>query len=104
MFGQERKAKFIPSYFPFTEPSAEMAIDCFVCSGKGCRVCKQSGWIEILGSGMVNPRVLEFVGYSPEEFTGFAFGMGIDRIALLKYGINDIRLLLENDIRFLEQF
>lgn len=104
MFGKTRTAKFLPSYFPFTEPSAEVAIDCFVCDGEGCRVCKQSGWIEILGAGMVNPRVLEVVGYDPEKYSGFAFGMGIDRIAMLKYGINDIRLLSENDVRFLEQF
>ncbi len=104
MFGKERRVRFTPSYFPFTEPSAEMSIDCFVCNGRGCRVCKGTGWIEILGSGMVNPKVLEEVGYDPEVYQGFAFGMGIERIAMLKYGINDIRLFFENDIRFLKQF
>lgn len=104
IFGKERRAKFIPSYFPFTEPSAEMAIDCFACNGKGCSVCKQSGWIEILGAGMVNPNVLKIVGYDPEIYNGFAFGLGPDRIAMLKYRINDIRLFYDNDLRFLEQF
>ncbi len=104
MFGPRRRVRFNPSYFPFTEPSAEVYIDCFKCQGEGCRICKQSGWIEILGAGMVNPKVLEIVGYDPEEYTGFAFGMGPDRIAMLKYGINDIRLFFDNDIRFLEQF
>lgn len=104
MFGETRKISFKPSYFPFTEPSAEMSIDCFVCNGEGCRVCKQSGWIEILGSGMVHPNVLRSAGYDPEKYTGFAFGMGPDRIAMLKYGINDIRLFSDNDLRFLEQF
>jgi phenylalanyl-tRNA synthetase alpha chain len=104
MFGEERRTSFNPSYFPFTEPSAEMAIDCFACSGAGCSVCKGSGWIEILGAGMIHPAVLRAVGYDPEEFSGFAFGMGIERIALKKYGINDIRLFFENDVRFLKQF
>ncbi|MCL5773448.1 MAG: phenylalanine--tRNA ligase subunit alpha [Firmicutes bacterium] len=104
MFGQERRAKFIPSYFPFTEPSAEVAIDCFVCSGKGCRLCKNSGWIEILGCGMIHPRVLRVVNYDTEKYTGFAFGMGVERTAMLKYGIDDIRLFFENDVRFLKQF
>lgn len=104
MFGNERRAKFLPSYFPFTEPSAEMAIDCFNCQGSGCHICKQSGWIEILGAGMVNPVVFEKVGYDPSEYTGFAFGMGPERIAILKYGISDIRLFTDNDIRFLKQF
>jgi phenylalanyl-tRNA synthetase alpha chain len=104
IFGPERKTKFIPSYFPFTEPSAEMAIDCMVCSGAGCRICKQSGWLEILGSGMVHPRVLKRVNYDTEKYTGFAFGMGVERIAMLKYGIDDIRLFFENDLRFLRQF
>ncbi|MCD4785171.1 MAG: phenylalanine--tRNA ligase subunit alpha [Candidatus Eremiobacteraeota bacterium] len=104
IFGKERRAKFIPSYFPFTEPSAEMAIDCFACNGKGCNICKQSGWIEILGAGMVNPKVLKAVGYDPEIYNGFAFGLGPDRIAMLKYRINDIRLFYDNDLRFLEQF
>ena len=96
--------RFRPSYFPFTEPSAEVDVLCFLCGGAGCRVCKQSGWLEILGCGMVHPRVLENGGYDPEEVTGWAFGMGIDRITILKYGIDDIRLFLENDLRFLEQF
>lgn len=104
IFGKERKARFFPSYFPFTEPSADMEIDCFACHGKGCKICKGSGWIEILGSGMVNPKVLECAGYDPEKYNGFAFGLGPDRIAMLKYGINDIRLFFENDMRFLEQF
>lgn len=103
MFGEERKARFFPSYFPFTEPSADMSMDCFVCQGKGCRTCKNSGWIEILGAGMVNPNVLKAVGYDPEKYQGFAFGMGAERIAMLKYGIEDIRLFYENDLRFLEQ-
>ena len=103
MFGEARKAMFFPSYFPFTEPSADMSIDCFVCQGKGCRTCKNSGWIEILGAGMVNPNVLRAVGYDPEKYNGFAFGMGPERIAMLKYGIEDIRLFYENDQRFLEQ-
>ncbi|NDD29673.1 MAG: phenylalanine--tRNA ligase subunit alpha [Proteobacteria bacterium] len=104
LFGKRRKTRFIPSYFPFTEPSAEMAIDCFVCEGTGCRMCKQSGWIEILGSGVVHPNVLERVGYDTERYTGFAFGMGVERIAMLAHGIDDIRLLYENDLRFLRQF
>ncbi|HXE72523.1 MAG TPA: phenylalanine--tRNA ligase subunit alpha [Candidatus Nitrosotenuis sp.] len=104
LYGQRRRARFTPSYFPFTEPSAEMAIDCFACSGQGCRLCKQSGWIEILGCGMVHPRVLERVGYDTERYTGYAFGMGVERIAMLSYGIPDIRLLFEGDERFLRQF
>jgi len=104
MFGKERGVRFRPSYFPFTEPSAEMDISCFVCGGEGCRFCKYEGWIEILGSGMVHPRVLEMVNYDSEKYTGFAFGMGIERIALLRYGIDDIRLLFESDVRFLNQF
>jgi phenylalanyl-tRNA synthetase alpha chain len=104
MFGPRSKIRFLPSYFPFTEPSAEVHVLCFLCDGAGCRVCKQSGWLEILGSGMVHPQVLRNVGYDPEEVTGWAFGMGIDRVALLKYGIDDIRLLFENDRRFLSQF
>ncbi|MFP4498797.1 MAG: phenylalanine--tRNA ligase subunit alpha [Vulcanimicrobiota bacterium] len=104
MFGKERRAKFIPSYFPFTEPSAEITIDCFACKGEGCRICKQSGWIEIGGAGMVNPNVLTEVGYDPEKYTGYAFGMGVERIAMLKYEIEDIRLYYENDVRFLRQF
>jgi phenylalanyl-tRNA synthetase alpha chain len=104
MFGEKTKARFSPSYFPFTEPSAEVAISCVMCGGTGCRTCKSSGWIEILGSGMVHPKVLENVGYDSEKYTGFAFGMGIERIAMIKYAIDDIRLFYENDLRFLEQF
>jgi phenylalanyl-tRNA synthetase alpha chain len=104
MFGPKTKTRFRPSFFPFTEPSAEVDIACNICQGKGCRVCSHVGWLEILGSGMVNPRVFEAVGYSPRKFTGFAFGMGVERIAMLKYGIDDIRLFFENDIRFLKQF
>lgn len=104
MFGADREIRLRPSYFPFTEPSAEVDISCFVCGGKGCKLCKDTGWIEILGSGMVHPRVLEMSGYDPEKVRGFAFGIGIERIAMLKYGINDIRALFENDERFLKQF
>ena len=104
MFGEEREIRLRPSYFPFTEPSAEVDISCFVCGGKGCRLCKNMGWIEILGSGQVHPRVLEMSGYDPEECSGFAFGMGIERVAMLKYGINDMRLLFDNDVRFLSSF
>ncbi len=104
MFGAEQKIRLRPSYFPFTEPSAEVDISCIMCGGKGCRVCSNTGWLEILGSGMVHPRVLEVSGYNPREVTGFAFGMGIDRIAMLKYGIGDLRLLFSNDLRFLKQF
>jgi phenylalanyl-tRNA synthetase alpha chain len=104
MFGANVRTRFRPSYFPFTEPSAEVDFSCYVCGGHGCRVCKGSGWIELGGSGMVHPNVLEAVGIDPEEFSGFAFGLGIDRMAGLMYDIDDIRLLFENDIRFLEQF
>jgi phenylalanyl-tRNA synthetase alpha chain len=104
MFGKETKLRFRPSFFPFTEPSAEIDIECFICGGKGCGVCSNTGWLEILGSGMVDPAVYRFVNYDPEEVTGFAFGMGIERIAMLKYGINDIRLFFANDLRFLKQF
>ena len=104
MFGENTKVKFRPHHFPFTEPSAEMDVTCFKCGGKGCRFCKGSGWIEILGCGMVHPHVLEMCGIDPEEYTGFAFGVGLERIALLKYEIDDMRLLYENDIRFLKQF
>ena len=96
--------RFRPSFFPFTEPSAEVDIGCVICRGDGCRVCKQTGWLEILGAGMIDPEVLKMVDYDPEEFTGFAFGLGIERIAMLKYGIDDIRLFYENDLRFLKQF
>ena len=105
MFDQEDiRLRFRPSFFPFTEPSAEVDIGCVICRGKGCRVCKQTGWLEILGAGMIDPEVLKMVDYDPEEFTGFAFGLGIERIAMLKYGIDDIRLFYENDLRFLNQF
>jgi len=104
MFGRDRKARFRPHYFPFTEPSAEMDISCIACQGEGCRICKHTGWLEILGCGMVHPNVLENVGYDQEKVNGFAFGMGIERIAMLKYGINDMRLFYENNLRFLEQF
>lgn len=104
LFGPETKTKFRPHHFPFTEPSAEMDVSCFKCGGKGCRFCKGSGWIEILGCGMVHPHVFEMCGIDPEEYTGFAFGVGLERIALLKYEIDDMRLLYENDIRFLKQF
>ncbi len=104
MFGPGTGIRFRPSFFPFTEPSAEIDISCVICGGKGCRVCKGTGWIEILGAGMVHPAVFEAVGYDPERFTGYAFGMGVERITLLKYQINDIRILFENDLRFLEQF
>jgi phenylalanyl-tRNA synthetase alpha chain len=104
LFGARSKIRFRPSFFPFTEPSAEVDVLCFLCGGEGCRVCKQSGWLEILGSGMVHPQVLRNVGYDPEEVTGWAFGMGIERIAMLKYGIDDLRLFFENDLRFLKQF
>lgn len=104
LFGEETKVKFRPHHFPFTEPSAEMDVTCFKCGGSGCRFCKGSGWIEILGCGMVHPHVLEMSGIDPEQYTGFAFGVGLERIALLKYEIDDMRLLYENDIRFLKQF
>ena len=104
LFGEETKVKFRPHHFPFTEPSAEMDVSCFKCGGKGCRFCKGSGWIEILGCGMVHPHVLEMCGINPDEYSGFAFGVGLERIALLKYEIDDMRLLYENDIRFLKQF
>ena len=104
MFGPEARTKFRPHHFPFTEPSAEMDVSCFKCGGKGCKVCKGSGWIEILGCGMVHPNALKVGGIDTEKYTGFAFGMGVERIAMLKYGIDDIRLLYENDMRFIEQF
>jgi phenylalanyl-tRNA synthetase alpha chain len=104
LFGQGTPLRFRPSFFPFTEPSAEVDIGCVVCRGAGCRVCKHTGWLEILGSGMVDPNVYKNVGYDPEEMTGFAFGMGIERIAMLLWGVDDIRLFYENDLRFLRQF
>ena len=104
MFDEEIKLRFRPSFFPFTEPSAEVDIRCVICGGAGCRVCKQTGWLEILGAGLIDPEVFKKVGYDPDEFSGFAFGLGIERIAMLKYGIDDIRLFYENDQRFLSQF
>lgn len=104
MFGNSVKIRLRPSYFPFTEPSAEVDISCVICGGKGCRVCKNSGWLEILGSGMVHPHVLEMSGYDPKIINGYAFGMGVERIAMLKYGIDDLRLFFENDLRFVRQF
>ncbi len=104
MFGPDQKIRLRPSFFPFTEPSAEVDISCIMCSGEGCRVCSNTGWLEILGCGMVHPRVLEVSGYNPREVTGFAFGMGVERIAMLKYGIGDLRLFFSNDLRFLKQF
>jgi phenylalanyl-tRNA synthetase alpha chain len=104
LFGNEVKLRFRPSFFPFTEPSAEVDVNCFICGGKGCRVCKYSGWLEIMGCGMVDPNVYKFVGYDPTEVSGYAFGMGIERLAMLRYGIDDIRLFFENDLRFLNQF
>ena len=104
MFGKDVKVRFRPSYFPFTEPSAEMDISCQICSGKGCNICKHTGWVEILGSGMVHPNVLKNFGIDPEKYTGFAFGMGVERITQLKYQVNDLRLYAQNDLRFLQQF
>lgn len=104
IFSAETPVRFRPSFFPFTEPSAEVDIGCIFCSGKGCRVCKNTGWLEILGAGMINPRVFEMVGYDTEVYSGFAFGMGVERITMLKYSIDDIRLFFENDLRFLKQF
>jgi phenylalanyl-tRNA synthetase alpha chain len=104
IFSAGTPVRFRPSFFPFTEPSAEVDIGCIFCSGKGCRVCKNTGWLEILGAGMINPRVFEFVGYDPAIYSGFAFGMGVERITMLKYSIDDIRLFFENDLRFLRQF
>jgi phenylalanyl-tRNA synthetase alpha chain len=104
LFGPDSRIRFRPSFFPFTEPSAEVDVLCFLCKGGGCRVCKASGWLEILGSGMVHPRILQAMGYDTEEVTGWAFGMGVERVAMLRYGIDDIRLFYENDLRFLSQF
>ncbi len=104
IFGEETKVRFRPSFFPFTEPSAEMDIGCVICGGEGCRVCKGTGWLEILGCGMVDPEVFKSVGYDTEKVTGYAFGLGVERIAMLKFGIDDIRLFFENDLRFLSQF
>jgi len=104
LFGKDVRIRFRPSFFPFTEPSAEYDFSCIMCGGKGCRVCKYTGWLEISGAGMVDPAVFGFVDYDPEEYTGYAFGMGVERIAMLKHMIGDIRLFYENDIRFLSQF
>jgi phenylalanyl-tRNA synthetase alpha chain len=104
MFEKDLPLRFRPSFFPFTEPSAEVDIACVICGGSGCRVCKKTGWLEILGSGLIDPEVLKMVGYDPDEYSGFAFGLGVERIAMLKYGIDDIRLYYENDLRFLNQF
>ncbi len=104
IFGQDRKVRFRPHFFPFTEPSAEMDVECGVCKGTGCRICKGTGWLEILGSGMVNPKVLQAGGVDPNKYQGFAFGIGLERVTMLKYGIDDLRVFFENDIRFLEQF
>jgi len=104
VFGDDIKMRFRPHFFPFTEPSAEVDISCIICKGKGCSVCGRKGWLEVLGSGMIHPNVFKNVGYNPKEYTGFAFGMGVERIAMLKYGIDDIRLFFQNDLRFLKQF
>ncbi len=104
IFGKDRKVRFRPHYFPFTEPSAEVDVICNICGGKGCRVCSGSGWLEIMGAGMVDPNLYSFVGYDPGEVSGFAFGMGVERICMLKYGIDDLRLFFENDLRFIDQF
>jgi phenylalanyl-tRNA synthetase alpha chain len=104
LFGENTQIRLRPSYFPFTEPSAEMDVSCSICGGKGCNVCKHTGWLEILGCGMVDPNVLELCGIDSKKYTGFAFGMGIERIAMLKYGITDIRHFFEGDVRFLRQF
>jgi phenylalanyl-tRNA synthetase alpha chain len=103
-FGKDTKVRFRPSYFPFTEPSAEMDVTCMICGGTGCKICKHSGWVEILGCGMVDPQVLENCNINSDEYTGFAFGMGIERITMLKFQIDDLRLFFENDLRFLKQF
>ena len=102
--GEKTKVRFRPSFFPFTEPSVEVDVSCFKCGGKGCNLCKQTGWIEVLGAGMVHPHVLEMSGYDPKKYQGFAFGTGMDRFAMFKYGITDIRTIYGNDIRFLTQF
>lgn len=104
IFGKDREVRFRPHYFPFTEPSAEVDVSCNICGGKGCRVCSESGWLEILGAGMVDPNLYSYVGYNPEEISGFAFGMGIERVCMLRYGIDDLRLFFEGDLRFIRQF
>ncbi|OOY42153.1 phenylalanine--tRNA ligase subunit alpha, partial [Solemya velum gill symbiont] len=103
-FEAELKVRFRPSYFPFTEPSAEADIECVICGGEGCRVCSHTGWLEVLGCGMIHPEVFRHVGIDNEEFTGYAFGMGVERLTMLRYGVNDLRLFFDNDLRFLEQF
>jgi phenylalanyl-tRNA synthetase alpha chain len=103
-FEKDVEVRFRPSYFPFTEPSAEVDIECVICGGCGCRVCKQTGWLEVMGCGMIHPKVFGFVDIDPEVFTGFAFGLGVERMAMLRYGINDLRLFFENDLKFLRQF
>ncbi|RYE00785.1 MAG: phenylalanine--tRNA ligase subunit alpha, partial [Sphingobacteriales bacterium] len=104
MFGPDIKVRFRPSYFPFTEPSAEMDVTCTICGGSGCSLCKQTGWVEIMGCGMVHPKVLESAGIDPNKYTGFAFGMGVERITQIRYNVNDLRLYSQNDVRFLKQF
>jgi phenylalanyl-tRNA synthetase alpha chain len=104
LFGKDLQVRLRPHFFPFTEPSAEMDVECFVCRGRGCRVCKQSGWIEILGCGMVDPFLFEWAGYEPDRYTGFAWGMGVERVAALAHGVADIRTLYDNDVRFLHAF
>jgi phenylalanyl-tRNA synthetase alpha chain len=104
MFGEKREIRLRPSFFPFTEPSVEIDVSCFECGGKGCSLCKQTGWIEILGGGMVHPRVLSMNGYDPKRMSGFAFGIGIERVAMLRFGIDDIRRFYQNDLRFIQQF
>jgi phenylalanyl-tRNA synthetase alpha chain len=107
LFGSDVKTRFFPSFFPFTEPSADVCISCIICGGKGCRTCKQTGWVELMGCGMVDPNVFGFVkehGYDPAKISGFAFGMGVERLAMMKYGIDDIQMLFQGDMRFLEQF
>ncbi|KOR31407.1 phenylalanyl-tRNA synthetase subunit alpha, partial [Achromatium sp. WMS3] len=103
-FERQLALRFRPSYFPFTEPSAEVDIQCVMCDGKGCRVCKQTGWLEVLGCGMIHPEVFRQVNYDNELYTGYAFGMGVERLAMLRYGVNDLRIFFENDLRFLRQF
>ncbi len=103
-FEKDIEVRFRPSYFPFTEPSAEVDIQCVICGGGGCRVCKQTGWLEVMGCGMIHPKVFGHVGIAPEEWSGFAFGMGVERLAMLRYGINDLRMFFENDLKFLHQF
>lgn len=103
-FEKDLKVRFRPSYFPFTEPSAEADIECVMCDGKGCRVCKHTGWLEVLGCGMVHPKVLKAGNVDPEKYQGFAFGMGVERLSMLRYGIDDLRMFFENDLRFLKQF